>query len=118
MWRLATDEDFHGNIIRALMQRQPTLDLVRIQDAGLIGDDDAAILEWAANENRVLLSRDRRTMPRFAYERIQRGESMPGLILLRRRAAQHAVIEELELLVTCCEPDECRDQVLYVPIGS
>ena len=48
MLRLATDEDFNNRIVRGLLRRQPDLDLLRIQDAGLAGRDDEAVLAWAA----------------------------------------------------------------------
>jgi hypothetical protein len=48
--RLATDEDFNNRILRGLLRRRPELDIVRVQDAGLRGEDDAAVLEWAAGE--------------------------------------------------------------------
>ncbi len=48
MLRLAADENFNGNIVRGLLRRRPDLDIVRIQDVGLAGADDPAILAWAA----------------------------------------------------------------------
>ncbi len=35
-------------------QRQPDLDLVRVQDVGLSGVDDPAVLAWAAENNRIV----------------------------------------------------------------
>ena len=37
MLRLAADENFNGNIVRGLFRREPTLELVRLQDVGLSG---------------------------------------------------------------------------------
>ena len=37
MLRLLADENFHGDIVRGLLLRQPDLDLVRVQDVGLTG---------------------------------------------------------------------------------
>jgi predicted nuclease of predicted toxin-antitoxin system len=54
--RLLTDEDFKGNILRGLFLRQTGLDILRVQDVGLLGADDPQILAWAANENRIVLS--------------------------------------------------------------
>jgi len=73
MLRLAADENFNHNIVRGLLRRKPNLDIVCIQDVGLSEADDPAILEWAANENRVLLTHDVSTMTYYAYERIQAG---------------------------------------------
>lgn len=37
MLRLATDEDFNNRIVRGLLRRQPDLDILRVQGAGLAG---------------------------------------------------------------------------------
>ena len=59
MLRLAADENFNNNIIRGLLRRQPDLDIVRVQDVGLSGADDPTVLEWAAQEGRVLLTTEK-----------------------------------------------------------
>ena len=69
MLRLVSDENFSGDIVRGLVLRRPTLDLVRLQDTGLEGVEDPAVLAWAAEHNRILLTHDRATMPDFAYAR-------------------------------------------------
>ena len=66
--------------MRALLRRKPDTDLVRVQDAGLAGIDDAALLDWAARQNRVLLTHDVSTMTRHAYDRVREGKQMPGLL--------------------------------------
>jgi hypothetical protein len=38
------DENFKGDLTRALRHRQPELNIVRVQDVGLSGADDGAIL--------------------------------------------------------------------------
>jgi predicted nuclease of predicted toxin-antitoxin system len=83
--RFLADENFNNHILRALFQRDPTLDIVRVQDVGLAGIDDPVILEWAATENRVLLTHDVETMTQYAYERIAEDKSMPGVIEVIRR---------------------------------
>ena len=69
--RLVTDENFNGSILRGLVRRLPELDIVRIQDIGLIHADDPTILEWAANDDRILLTHDVATITFYAYERIK-----------------------------------------------
>jgi hypothetical protein len=114
--RLAVDENFDHHILRAMMRRVSNLDVRTVMDAALAGADDPTVLEWAAREGRVLLTHDVRTMTRFAYERVGRGESMPGVIEVLARAAIGAVIEDLVLVVLCSEPDDVRDRVLYLPL--
>ena len=79
MLRFAVDEDFDNRIVRGLLRLLPTLDIVRVQDAGLLGKRDPEVLEWAASENRVLLTHDATTMTKHAYDRVESAKSMPGL---------------------------------------
>ena len=67
MLRFAVDEDFDNRIVRGLLRLLPTLDIVRAQDAGLLGKRDPEVLEWAASENRVLLTHDATSMTKHAY---------------------------------------------------
>jgi predicted nuclease of predicted toxin-antitoxin system len=66
MLKLATDENFNGNILRGLLRQNPHIDVIRVQDTDLYQADDPAVLEWVAKEGRVLLTHDVRTMPGYA----------------------------------------------------
>jgi hypothetical protein len=44
MLRLAADENFNGDIVRGLLRRNPQVDIVRVQDVGLSGANDPAVL--------------------------------------------------------------------------
>jgi Domain of unknown function (DUF5615) len=48
MLKLLADENFDNTIIRGLFRRNPTLDIVRVQDVGLSGKDNPTVLEWTA----------------------------------------------------------------------
>jgi predicted nuclease of predicted toxin-antitoxin system len=77
MVRLLSDENFNGDIVRGLLLRRPALDLVRVFDVGLAGAEDPEVLAWAAENDRILLTHDRATMPDFAYYRIAAGLPLP-----------------------------------------
>ena len=79
MLRLLADENFNGRIVRGLLRRRPDLDLVRVQDIGLGHTVDVTILAWAAQQDRVLLTHDQKTVPKHAYERVEIGLPMPGV---------------------------------------
>jgi hypothetical protein len=116
MLRLAADENFNNNIVRGLLRRRPELDIVRIQDVGLSGADDAAVLEWAAQEGRVLLTHDVSTITRYAYERVRAGQSMPGVFEAGRDVPIGRAIEDILLLVECSLDGEWEGQVRYLPL--
>jgi predicted nuclease of predicted toxin-antitoxin system len=56
--KFLADENFDNSIVRGLMRRQPDIDIIRVQDVGLSGEDDPIVLEWAAKEGRILLTHD------------------------------------------------------------
>jgi predicted nuclease of predicted toxin-antitoxin system len=114
--KLATDENFDGDIVRGLLRRQPDLDIVRVQDAGLAATPDAIILAWAAAEGRVLLTHDRDTIPNFAYDRVRAGEPIPGVFLVSDRMPKGQAVEELFVAVHCLTPEECENRVTYFPL--
>ena len=116
MLRLAVDENFNNDVVRGLLRRRPEVDLVRIQDAGLAGADDSTVLEWAANEKRVLLTHDVSTVTHHAYERVRAGRVMPGVFEVSRLVAISQAIEDILLLVECSLEGEWEGQVRYLPL--
>jgi predicted nuclease of predicted toxin-antitoxin system len=116
MLSLLSDENLNGDIIRGLFLRQPNLDLIRVQDVGLIEVEDPEILAWAAEKQRIILTHDRATMPDFAYERIVRGEAMSGMFVINDRMPIRQAIDELLLLIDCTEQIEWKGVVLYLPL--
>lgn len=116
MLLLVADENFNGNIVRGLLRRHPALDLVRLQDVGLSGADDPVVLAWAAQEGRVLLTHDVSTITRYAYERVQEGQPMPGVFEVNRALPIGRVIEEILLLAECSLEGEWEGQVRYLPL--
>ena len=116
MLKLAADEDFNNRIIRGSLRRAPELDLVRVQDAGLRSRDDASVLEWAANEGRVLLTHDVTTMRTHAYARISAGVPMPGVFEVSQELSIGVAIEEILILAECSLDGEWEGQVRFLPL--
>ena len=117
MLQLVSDEQVHGDIIRGLLRREPGLDLKRAQDVGLQQTPDSLILEWAARENRVLITEDRRTMIGFAWDRVKNAKAMPGVLALRPGVTIGAAIDDILLVALCHSEEEMRNQVVYIPLS-
>ena len=113
--RLLTDENFNGAILRGLIRRLPELDLARVQDVGLMNADDPTILEWAAREERILLTHDVATITMYAYERINKGLPMPGVVEVIATASIGRILDDLELFVQCSLPEEYDGRILFIP---
>lgn len=116
--RFLSDASFNGEIVRGLLLRNPAVDLCRVQDVGLAEADEATMLEWAANNDRIVLTHDRATMPRFAYARVGAGQPMPGIFVLHDRGSVGEAIDELLLIDACSEQAEWTGLVLYLPLRA
>jgi hypothetical protein len=115
--RFLTDENFNGAILRGLTRRLPKLDIVRVQDVGLMNTNDPQILEWAASEGRILLTHDVATITMYAYERVNQGLAMTGVVEVIAKAPIGKIIDDLELFIFCSDPEEYEGQVLFIPFS-
>lgn len=116
MIRLAADQNFDNDILRGLKRRKPDLDIMRVQEMGLSRAPDPVILEWAATENRVLLTHDVRTMSKYANQRVAAGQAMPGICAVKRLMPLGDAIEDILILIDASLAGEWEGQVWYVPL--
>jgi len=116
MLLLVADENFNNTIIRGLLRLKPSLDIVRIQDVGLTSADDPTVLEWAARENRILLTHDVATITKYASERILSGKYMPGVIEVTRAVPLGGAINDILLIAETCKKGELENQIIYLPL--
>ena len=114
--RLVADENVDSRVLYGLLLRVPSLDIVRVQDVGLSGVDDQVILEWAAQQGRVPLTYDKRTVTKYVYERVRAGQPVSGVIAMKRKQLIGLVIEHILLLLEASLPGEWENQVRYVPL--
>ncbi len=116
MLRLLADENFNGRILRALRRQIPDLDIIRAQDGSLYGADDQTLLQFAADEKRILLTHDIETLVGYAWERVRLGMAMPGVIVALTDRPIGQVIEDLEILLLASEPAELENQIRFLPL--
>ena len=79
--KFLADENFDNTIVRGLIRRKPDIDIIRVQDVGLSGEDDPIVLEWAAEEDRILLTHDVATITRYAYQGKRISKSIDNRVL-------------------------------------
>jgi len=106
MLRLAADENFNGDIVRGILRRNPKLDIVRVQDVGLSGADDPSVLQWAADQGRIVVAHDISTLAKHALDRVAASQPMPGVFEVRSVASVGQAIDDLTLLAECSFEDE------------
>jgi predicted nuclease of predicted toxin-antitoxin system len=113
--KLAFDENINEHIVMGIRRRHPEIDLVLVREVGLNATDDRVILQWAADEQRLMITADVETMENFAYERVRAGLSMPGLVQISRASVAQA-IDDIILLAIASEDGEYEGQVRYLPL--
>ena len=95
---LIGDEDTSRGIATGLRQRNPGLDVVRVQEVGLMNTPDPDILDWAAKERRCIYTRDVNTMTAFALERVALGLPMLGVFVIPRKLSVGDAIRQWEVI--------------------
>ncbi len=114
--RFASDENFDGRILNGLRARLPDLDIVRVQDTWMVQSPDDTLLAWLAEQGRILLTHDVRTMPRFVFERVRAGLPVPGVIEVHRDTPIGLALDELEVALGAGAPEDFENQVKYIPM--
>ena len=116
MLRLLADVNFNGDIVRGLLLRRPDFAIIRAQYVALDRAEDPAVLAWAAEDERIVISHDRATMPDFAYNRVAQDLPMPGVFIVPNRMPVRQAIDELLVIEGCSEQAEWAGLVLYLPL--
>ena len=114
--RFAADENFNGDLLKGLQARLPDLDIVRVQDTQLYQEPDPKLLAWLAEEARILLTHDAKTMPGHAYDRVQDGLPMPGVVIVRETTTMGHLLDDLETLIGAGSPADFENIVQFVPL--
>src|SRR5258708_2675529 len=111
--RFVADENFDNHIVTGLRVAMPGIDIIRIQDTEISGSPDPIVLEWAAKENRILLTHDMQTMPKYAYDRVKVNLPMPGIIEIVEDLSIGEAIADLSIMIGASTADEFENQVKY-----
>jgi predicted nuclease of predicted toxin-antitoxin system len=101
-------------VTAALLRRG--LDILTSQDDGTATKEDEVLLARATELGRILLSQDQDFL-QIAAEWQRIGRPFTGVLF----AAQQGVslgrlTDDLELILTCCDAEELRDRVSYLPL--
>ena len=114
--RFQADNDLNRLIVTATLRREPAIDFRTAQAAGLDRLDDRAVLKGAAEEGRILVTHDKRSMPRHFAEFIAEGHNSPGvLVVIPQDASLARVVETLVLVWADGRPEDWVNVLTKVP---
>jgi hypothetical protein len=108
--RFLADADLNQAIVAGALGRETTLDFLTAAEADLTGRNDPDVLEYAASQDRILVSHDTSTMPVHFADRLRSGRMSPGVFLVRQRAAVGEVIEAILLVWSASDRENGRDR--------
>lgn len=113
--RYQADADLNQAIVTGVLRQEPTIDFQSAFNAGLEGLKDREVLAVSAQQNRILVSHDRRTMPlEFAQFITDRQSS--GVIIVSRKLSIADVIEELVIIWAASSAEEWVNRIAKLPL--
>jgi len=113
--RFQADADLNHVIVKATLRREPSIDFQTAHAAGLVGLRDPEVLALAAHEGRVLVTHDRKTMPKHFAEFIGHTSSS-GVIVIPQTLPVRAGVEDLLLIWTASEAEEWHNRIQVLPL--
>ena len=116
MIEFLVDQNFNEDIVDGLTRRETILNFTLARNVGLEAATDESVLEWAASQDLVLLTHDRKTIPPLAHARAAAGLPMPGVFLVSNKMPVGQAIDELLIAIQCLSVEECENLVRYFPM--
>lgn len=113
--KLLADADVKQHIVKGLRRLEPSIDILDAHRGEIIGLPDPEVLAAAASMGRVLISHDRRTMPRHFARFLEHHES-PGLIMLPQKLPIGIAIDQLLLIWAAMTAEEIRNVIYSLPL--
>ena len=80
-----------------------------------LGTIDPDLLEWAYRNDRVLVTRDQRSMPVHFADRLAMGKHSAGVFVIRKKAGLVEVMDFLMAAAHASEAEEWRDRIVDIP---
>lgn len=92
------------------------VDVLTSQEDGTREVEDQALLVRATALGRILFTQDKDLL-RLAAQWQRTGQGFPGIVYSRQvESSIGGLIEDLELLVTCCSAEEIAGRATYLPL--
>jgi hypothetical protein len=112
------DENVPLAIRAQVRRREPAIRVSVVGQSGAPpkGTPDPDLLRWIEEQDCLLVTNNRRTMPVHLRDHLAAGRHVPGILILPSLLDLGAVIEDLMLIWGASRPDEFQDQITYLPL--
>ncbi len=113
--KFQADNDLHEDILRSVKRSEPAIDFQRAPELNLhLGVGDPEVLRLCAEQNRMLVTHDRHSMPEHFIKFIERRDS-PGVFIVSRKLSIGQSAEWLVLYWAASEAEEYQNQIIDIP---
>ena len=113
--RYQADADLNQAIVTGVLRQESTIDFQTAAAAHLQGLGDLEVLELAAEQGRILVTHDRKTMPSQFAEFIASYQSA-GVLIVSKKIPIEIVIEELVLIWSVSSAEEWINRIAKIPL--
>lgn len=112
--RFQADADLRQAIVTGTIRRQPDIDFQSAYVALLEGKKDSEVLAIAAQDDRVLVTHDRKTMP-AEFGKFIISQTSSGVLVLSQNMPISDAIEALVLVWEASTAEEWINQIMSIP---
>lgn len=118
--RFLADEDFDEDVVRGVKRKRPGIEFLTAAEARTLHLEDPAVLRRARELDLILITHDRKTMPRHFGDllmELREGETSPGMFMVTQDA--HSLGEIIDAIVEVYDlsgHDEWRNQIRDLPL--
>ena len=113
--RFLADADLNHDVVKGVLRREPMIDFRIAAGGELRGLSDPEVLALAASEGRILVSHDRKTMPR-AFAEFVSAISSPGAFIISQKVDHLTAIEALPLVWAASDAEEWANHICTLPL--
>lgn len=114
--KFQADNDLDEDILHALLRLDSGIDFQTSPAAGLhLGTSDDQVLEIAAQQGRVLVTHDQRTMPHHFADFLAGNNSSPGVIIISRKLSIGQAAQQLHSIWETIEAEAIVDSIRRIP---
>ncbi len=116
--RFLLDENVNRAVQRQLQRLDREIEVLGIGDEGTpaAGSADPYILKWIEQNNYILVTENRSSLPKHLTEHFSSGRHIPGLFWIRPDIGIGRLTEELYLLWLSSTAEEYKDRTLFIPL--
>ena len=117
--RYLLDENVNPILRSALLRESPNLTVwqVGMLGAPALGTLDDEILIWCEENEFILVTNNRKSMPVHLQDHLNTGRQTNGIFTINVEMSVGETVEELILIASASSVEEYQNQIIYLPIS-